>query len=131
MPDLVVSLIPHFNRAIKDSLDRVDSRIPLVTILTDIADFPPHFWIEPQDQFVICGSDRAVRQACQIGVPSHKVLRVSGMILHPRFSSHTSRIEAGACPRGTPSRPANRTGSVWRRGVDGDDRDRARFESEG
>lgn len=85
MPDLVVSLIPHFNRAIKDSLDRVDGRIPLITILTDIADFPPHFWIEPQDQFVICGSDRAVRQACQIGVPLHKVLRVSGMILHPRF----------------------------------------------
>ena len=55
MPDLVVSLIPHFNRAIKDSLDRVDGRIPLITILTDIADFPPHFWIEPQDQFVICG----------------------------------------------------------------------------
>jgi UDP-N-acetylglucosamine:LPS N-acetylglucosamine transferase len=56
-----------------------------VTILTDIADYPPHFWIERQDQHFICGSDQAVEQALALGHPETKVHRVSGMILNPRF----------------------------------------------
>jgi Glycosyltransferase family 28 C-terminal domain/Monogalactosyldiacylglycerol (MGDG) synthase len=84
-PDLVVSLIPHFNRALKESLERARPEAPFVTILTDIADYPPHFWLEPQDQYVICGSERAVEQAREVGIPEDKVLRASGMIVHPRF----------------------------------------------
>ena len=36
---------------------------PLVTVLTDIVDYPPHFWIKGQDRYVICGSAKAVEQA--------------------------------------------------------------------
>jgi 1,2-diacylglycerol 3-beta-galactosyltransferase len=57
----------------------------MVTILTDIADYPPHFWMERQDQYLICGSARAVEQAAAMGYPAEKVHRVSGMILNPRF----------------------------------------------
>jgi 1,2-diacylglycerol 3-beta-galactosyltransferase len=84
-PDMVVSLIPHYNRALKESLDRVWPGTPYVTLLTDIADYPPHFWIEPMDQWVICGSPRAVEQARQIGISEQRILQASGMILHPRF----------------------------------------------
>ena len=84
-PDMVVSLIPHYNRALKTTLDHVWPDTPFVTILTDIADYPPHFWIEPQDQHVICGSDMAARQARALGIPAERVLRTSGMILNPRF----------------------------------------------
>ena len=84
-PDIVVSLIPHYNRAMKESLERVCPGIPYVTILTDIADYPPHFWIEPQEQYVVCGSEHAVWQAREIGLPESHILRTSGMILHPRF----------------------------------------------
>jgi hypothetical protein len=84
-PDMVVSLIPHYNRALKESLERVWPGTPYVTLLTDIADYPPHFWIERQDQHVICGSDRAARQAREIGMPASRILQVSGMILNPRF----------------------------------------------
>ena len=83
--DLVVSLIPHFNRALWLSLKAVLPGTPLVTILTDIADFPPHFWIERQQQYLICGSDRAVAQARQMGHTDAFILRTSGMILNPRF----------------------------------------------
>jgi hypothetical protein len=83
--DMVVSLIPHFNRAIFDSLRQTLPGVPMVTVLTDIADYPPHFWIERQDQHFICGSDRAVRQAVELGNPLDKVHQVSGMILNPRF----------------------------------------------
>jgi len=84
-PDMVVSFIPHFNRALGESLRRACPRRPFVTVLTDIADFPPHFWIERQPQYVICGSDRAVRQAHLLGHGEGEVLRASGMILNPKF----------------------------------------------
>jgi Glycosyltransferase family 28 C-terminal domain/Monogalactosyldiacylglycerol (MGDG) synthase len=84
-PSLVVSLVPQFNRALWDSLHQVDSSVPLVTILTDFADFPPHFWIEPQEQFFICGTERAAQQALELGVDADRVSRASGMIVHPRF----------------------------------------------
>jgi 1,2-diacylglycerol 3-beta-galactosyltransferase len=84
-PDMVVSFVPHFNRAMGESLRRVFPERPFVTILTDIADYPPHFWIERQPQYLICGSDRAVAQAHSMGHPDNRIFRASGMILHPRF----------------------------------------------
>lgn len=84
-PDLVVSLIPNFNRALGESLQGALPGTPLVTILTDLADYPPHFWIERQDQYFVCGSDKAVEQALAMGHAETKVHRVTGMILNPRF----------------------------------------------
>jgi 1,2-diacylglycerol 3-beta-galactosyltransferase len=84
-PDLVVSLVPNFNLALGQSLRRALPGVPLVTILTDIADYPPHFWIERQEQYLICGSERAVEQARAHGHADHRVFRASGMILNPRF----------------------------------------------
>lgn len=84
-PDLVVSMIPHYNRALKTALDQAWPGTPFVTLLTDIADYPPHFWIERQEQYVICGSERAATQALVLGIPEERVLRTSGMILNPRF----------------------------------------------
>ncbi|HEY7388053.1 MAG TPA: glycosyltransferase [Bryobacteraceae bacterium] len=88
-PDLVVSLVPNFNRAQAESLHNVLPTVPFVTILTDLADYPPHFWIEPprpeQAQYVICGTDKAVEQALALGHDRSRVFRVSGMILNPGF----------------------------------------------
>jgi UDP-N-acetylglucosamine:LPS N-acetylglucosamine transferase len=84
-PDMVVSLVPHFNRAMLAGLRRVSPTIPFVTIMTDIADYSPHFWIEPQEQFLICGSDRAVEQALKLGFPKSLIFQTSGMILNPCF----------------------------------------------
>ncbi len=69
-PDLVVSLVPNFNRAL---FQGIDGAAPLVTILTDIADWPPHFWIERQPQNFICGSERAEAQAREIAGPEARV----------------------------------------------------------
>jgi hypothetical protein len=83
--DLVVSLIPNFNRALHESLRESRPNTPLVTILTDLADFPPHFWIERQEQYFICGTERAVQQARALGHPDSRIFRTSGMILRPSF----------------------------------------------
>lgn len=96
-PDMVVSLVPNFNRALYDSL--LDTRravpsVPFVTVLTDLADFPPHFWIEPgQHQDLICGSPHAVAQARAAGYAAERVHAVSGMLLRPDFYA------APACDR--------------------------------
>jgi len=83
--DMVVSLIPHYNRALRQAFAAVCPERPFVTILTDIADYPPHFWIERQDQYIVCGSERAVEQARELGLTADRILPVSGMILHPKF----------------------------------------------
>jgi hypothetical protein len=84
-PDMLVSFVPHFNRAMGESFRQAFPGRPFVTVLTDIADYPPHFWIENQQQYLICGSDRAVEQARTIGNSEERIFRASGMILHPRF----------------------------------------------
>ena len=85
-PDMVVSVVPNFNRALYESLRAALPHVPYTTILTDMADFPPHFWIEPgQDQYFICGTDHAVAQARALGHPAERILKTSGMILRPRF----------------------------------------------
>ena len=68
-----------------ESLRNVRPATRFVTILTDIADYPPHFWIEPHGQYVICGSERAVAQARALDICEGRIFQASGMILHPRF----------------------------------------------
>lgn len=84
-PDLVASLVPHFNRALREGITSASPRTPFATILTDLADYPPHFWIEPQEQFFICGTDKAASQARSLGIAEKLILQTSGMIVHPRF----------------------------------------------
>jgi hypothetical protein len=89
-PTLVMSLIPNFNRAIFEGLRAADHSAgrqptPMATVLTDFADYPPHFWIERQEQYFICGSARAVEQALELGHSPQHVFRTSGMIVRPEF----------------------------------------------
>lgn len=85
-PDMVVSLIPNFNRALHESLATVLPGVPYVTLLTDLADFPPHFWIERgQEQHFICGTPHAVAQARALGHGAGHVHATSGMVLRPEF----------------------------------------------
>ncbi len=83
--DLVVSLVPNFNRAIHQSVRQAMPGVPSVTILTDLADYPPHFWIEPDTPAVICGTPCAAAQAAAVGLPPERIYTVSGMILDPRL----------------------------------------------
>ena len=84
--DLLISVIPHFNRQIYESWNAACPGRPFVTIITDLADFPPHFWIEPiKEQYVIAGTQRAVDQARAIGHDASHIFPTSGMILRPDF----------------------------------------------
>jgi Glycosyltransferase family 28 C-terminal domain len=84
--ELLVSVIPHFNREIGEAWTAVYPGMRFVTLITDLADFPPHFWIEPmKEQYVICGTERAVEQARGMGKEESHIFATSGMILRPDF----------------------------------------------
>ena len=88
--DIVLSVIPHFNRAMAESLRKCLPEAAFVTLLTDFADYPPHFWIEPESEYLICGTERAKQQALEMGHPAEKIFEVSGMILKPKFYQQPS-----------------------------------------
>jgi UDP-N-acetylglucosamine:LPS N-acetylglucosamine transferase len=96
-PDMVVSLIPNFNRALFESLACSLPGVPYVTVLTDLADHPPHFWIEPgQDQHLICGTPKAVEQARQAGFDERRIHATSGMVIRPDFYRRAPALDAAA-----------------------------------
>ncbi|MEH2042829.1 MGDG synthase family glycosyltransferase [Nostoc sp.] len=85
-PDMVVSLLPYINGLINQSLQAVSPSVPFTTVMTDHADCPPHFWIDPQAQFLICPTQRAVEQAKNLGYTQERIFSTSGVVIHPRFS---------------------------------------------
>jgi hypothetical protein len=85
-PDLIVSLVPNFNRPMQQAAAEALPGVPYCTVLTDLADFPPRFWMERGDSsHIVCGSAAAVGQALRIGHAPQRIHRVSGMILRPNF----------------------------------------------
>ncbi len=104
-PDMVVSLVPNFNRTMYEALASARPGAPYVTVLTDLADHPPHFWIEPhQAQHFICGTPKSIAQARAAGYDHGRIHGTSGMILRPDFyREHTldrraERVRLGLDP---------------------------------
>lgn len=103
--DLVVSLVPNFNKVLHQSVKRQMPLTPFLTVLTDMADYPPHFWIEQGlDQHIVCGTEFAVQQAKAAGYADSQISQTSGMILKPAFHQpatidvNLERIKLGLNP---------------------------------
>lgn len=105
--DLVLSVIPHFNRAMVESVRKTMPGTRFVTLLTDLADYPPHFWIEKESEYLICGSEKAAQQAFTYGHDRNHVFLASGMIMRPKFYAkktidrQAERKKLGLDPRKT------------------------------
>jgi Glycosyltransferase family 28 C-terminal domain/Monogalactosyldiacylglycerol (MGDG) synthase len=95
-PAAIVSVVPNFNRVIRDAIRVACPGVPFFVLLTDFADFPPRFWVEPGLDRVIVATDRAFSQARAAGLHAHRIVRVSGMVLHPRFHAAADRPAARA-----------------------------------
>ena len=104
-PDLIVSVMPLFNKIIWESIQKAKPDTPIVTILTDFADCPPAFWIEPEtDNYLVCGTEKAVQQARLLGVREDRIVQTSGLVIHPNFyqsfsgDRHSERRKLGLNP---------------------------------
>jgi 1,2-diacylglycerol 3-beta-galactosyltransferase len=101
---MVVSFVPNFNGVMYRSLKKACPDVPYVTVMTDIADCPPHFWQEKQHQYIVCGSDKAVEQARAVGHTDDHIFQTTGMILKPSFylseniDKRVERIKLGLDP---------------------------------
>ena len=94
-PDMVVSLVPNFNRVLCESLAASLPGVPFATVMTDMADHPPNFWLAPgQPQHLVCGTAEAITQARAAGHPEALLHRSSGMLIHPDFYRRTTRDRA-------------------------------------
>ena len=84
-PEAVVSVFPNFNGVLQDAVREAIPGVPVIVVLTDLADFPKRFWIEPGLDRVVVATPEAAAQAVALGVEPGRVSQVSGMILNPRF----------------------------------------------
>jgi UDP-N-acetylglucosamine:LPS N-acetylglucosamine transferase len=90
-PAAVLSVVPNFNGVVRDAVRQACPGVPVFVLLTDFADLPPGFWIEPGLDRVIVATDRADAQARAFGLADDQIARVSGMVLHPRFHAASER----------------------------------------
>ena len=85
-PDLVISVVPFHDKALWESLQKAKLDVPVVTILTDFADCPPGYWIEPKTKnYLVCGTKKAAEQARDLGIDREHIIKTSGLVIHPRF----------------------------------------------
>jgi Glycosyltransferase family 28 C-terminal domain/Monogalactosyldiacylglycerol (MGDG) synthase len=85
-PDLVVSVMPLYNKGLSESLQRAKPGTPYVTVPVDFADYPPAFWYEPEtDNYTVCPTEKAIQQARSLGVKEELIVPSSGLVIHPRF----------------------------------------------
>jgi 1,2-diacylglycerol 3-beta-galactosyltransferase len=84
-PAAVLSVVPNFNAVVRDAARMACPGVPVLVLLTDLADFPPGFWIEPGLDGVIVATERAHQQARALGLAEERIHTVSGMVLNPRF----------------------------------------------
>jgi 1,2-diacylglycerol 3-beta-galactosyltransferase len=86
-PDMVISVVPHFNGPLQAAVRRTLPGCRFVVLMTDLGDAPPHFWLEPQTEFVICPTDRAVEEAIALGVAKDRVYQTNGILLRREYYS--------------------------------------------
>lgn len=85
-PDLVVSFMPLYNKGLSETLHRAKPGTPCVTVMVDFADYPPAFWLEPEaDSYTVCGTQRSVDQAFELGLSEDRIIASTGMVIHPKF----------------------------------------------
>lgn len=104
-PDIVVSVMPLYNKGLAASLQKVKPGTPYITLMVDFADYPPAFWLEPDaDCLNVCATEKAIAQARSLGIKPEGIFKSSGMVVHPRFyqsiesDRQQARVDLGLDP---------------------------------
>jgi UDP-N-acetylglucosamine:LPS N-acetylglucosamine transferase len=103
--DLVVSMMPYVNDTVAESITRACPEVPVVTLVTDYDEWLPNVWFQEGNQIYICGTSRLERQGEEHHVPPSRMVRVSGLVVHPDFyrlpeqEIEEGRVALGLDPR--------------------------------
>lgn len=91
-PDLVISVMPLLNGMLHESLkgqnpeNQRRETIPFMVVLTDYREPSRHVWFPPGgDYTIVCGTDRAYRDALAKPHPPERVRKTSGLVVNPAF----------------------------------------------
>lgn len=100
--DGVLSVQPVVNHAMARARDRLRRpKLPLMTILTDLVDVH-RFWVCPEVNQYVAGSDAAATRLNTLGIAPHKVatlgIPLRSAFSHCRRSSREMRLELGLDP---------------------------------
>lgn len=84
-PDVVLSVVPLFNRPLRGALQRVQPGARFATLVTDYANWRRDFWFADSEQDYLVWTAHAARQASEHGVSERRIHTLSGLPIHPRF----------------------------------------------
>ncbi len=76
--DLVLSVIPHFNVCLAESIRKEIPSAAFVTVLTDLADYPPNFWIERESEYSFAEANAPGSRPCRWGMLRSESLKPPG-----------------------------------------------------
>jgi len=97
--DLLISVIPPLQPQICESWTKVYPGRPFVTIITDLADFPPRFWIEPvKEQYVSPELKKPPTKRAPWAHDDAHISLTSGMISASRVLCRRQFRSGGAAP---------------------------------
>ncbi|KAA8495782.1 Monogalactosyldiacylglycerol synthase 3, chloroplastic [Porphyridium purpureum] len=85
VPDIVVSFVPFLNYALCESIPKRNYNTHVITVVTDFSSSRAHPWIQHPRQILCCGTQQLYEQALSLGFREDRVVRLSGMVVHPRF----------------------------------------------
>lgn len=86
--DLVISVMPMSNQGLYRSVRACHptGAVPFLVVMTDLQESLKYSWLPMEkDYFVVCGTERAHRQALKKPHPPQRVFRTNGLIVHPDF----------------------------------------------
>ncbi len=83
-PDLVISVMPLLNQALRASLQK--QSIPFMVVLTDFCEPQKYVWFPRGDDYdIACGTEAAYQATLNKPHAAEKILQTSGLIVHPKF----------------------------------------------
>lgn len=112
VPDAVISVTPMMHTIAYEAARIVNPQVYCITIPVDFSEMTPGYWYQPEiKQQYLIGCDGLHKEAVASGVSPQDIVRLSGMIIDPRFYS-TATIDKPSFFKDLKLDPALPTGVI-------------------
>ncbi len=89
-PDIVISVIPGYNRTLSRALLKYDPKIPYIQVATDYNLLSKGYSaaFTEANQYAVCPSDEVFNHCVDSGTPRERILKTHGLVVHPALYNH-------------------------------------------